>query len=59
MSEIILQEAAAFPTLGALMAWAFARRPPLQLVDVVTQDEFTHDVILKTDEDLFLVFDTT
>ena len=59
MSEQVLQEARAFSTLGTLMAWAFARTPPLHLADVVTQDEFTHDVILKTDADLFLVFDTT
>ena len=34
------------------------RDPALALVDVIVQDEFTHDVIVKA-KDGFLVFDTT
>jgi hypothetical protein len=55
----ILQEVEPFRTLATVMDWAFARKPPAQLINVVTQDEFTHDVIFKIAEDSFLVFDTT
>jgi hypothetical protein len=57
-SEILL-EATAFRTLEQVMQWAFARRPPAELSTVVTQDEFTHDVVIKVETELFLVFDTT
>ena len=35
------------------------RRPELALVDVVVQDEYTHDVIVTGGPAGFLVFDTT
>jgi hypothetical protein len=35
------------------MAWNSA------VVDVVVQDEFTHDVVFRWRDDLFLVFDAT
>jgi hypothetical protein len=34
------------------------RRPELALVDIVVQDEYTHDAIFRRGE-TFLVFDTT
>jgi hypothetical protein len=59
MLDAILQEARAFTSLEAVLRWAFARRPPAELVSVVTQDEFTHDVVIAIDPHTFLVFDTT
>ena len=58
MPDATLQEVEAFQTLEAVMKWAFARTPPAALVNVVTQDEFTHDVVIKA-EGIYLVFDTT
>jgi hypothetical protein len=50
--------AATHRTLEEATRWAFSQKPPLQLVDVVTQDEFTHDVILAA-QSVYLVYDTT
>lgn len=59
MSDEILKEVEELRSLEQVMNWAFARKPPAKLVDVVTQDEFTHDVVLQVDEGVFLNFDTT
>ncbi|HEX8087395.1 MAG TPA: hypothetical protein VF762_00990 [Blastocatellia bacterium] len=48
-----------FRTLEAVMQWAFGRKPPAELFMVVTQDEFTHDVVIRASPETFLVFDTT
>ena len=45
-------------TLEEVLAWAHALRPAAELVDVVVQDEFTHDVIVHA-APAYLVFDTT
>lgn len=41
-----------------IRGWA-ARHPRRLVVDVVTQDEYTHDVILPYRDQLHLVYDTT
>jgi len=46
-------------TLEDLLRWSFLQRPPWQLVEVVVQDEFTHDVVVRDPTRGFLVFDTT
>jgi hypothetical protein len=46
-------------SLHALLQWGLRRDPPIELLDVVVQDEFTHDVVMRWSEGLFLVFDTT
>lgn len=45
--------------LDELLHWAFAQSPPLQLSDVIVQDEFTHDVVLTRPDRRALVFDCT
>jgi hypothetical protein len=55
----LARELAPLGSLHALLQWALHRDPPLELVDVVVQDEFTHDVVLHDRDGLFLVFDTT
>ena len=57
MSDI-LSEVEHYRTLEEVMRWAFTRKPPAEFAGVVTQDEFTHDVILKAAAQVFLVFDT-
>ena len=59
MLEDILKEAEKFASLEQVLNWAFARTPPAKLADVVAQDEFTHDVVIRIDEEIFLNFDTT
>lgn len=36
-----------------------ASRPERKVVAVVVQDEFTHDVVVRWSDDLYLVYDTT
>jgi hypothetical protein len=45
--------AAAFSTLEDVVAW-----PAGELVDVIVQDEFTHDVVVRA-ADVYVCFDTT
>jgi len=48
----------ALHSLEDVLAWAFAQRPPAELLEVIVQDELTHDVIVRHGDD-YLVFDTT
>ena len=41
------------------MLWAFSRKPPAELLNVVTQGEFTHDIVIRVSPEVFLLFDTT
>jgi len=41
------------------MAWCRAQEPARRLAEIVTQDEYTHDVIVAGDGQPYLVFDTT
>ena len=51
-------ELAGLTILQDVIRWGFAQKPPSDVADVVIQDEFTHDVVLRW-RHLFLVFDTT
>jgi hypothetical protein len=44
-------------TLEEVVAWMHARGLPL--VEIVTQDEYTHDVVVAAEPPGYLVFDTT
>ena len=41
--------------LAHVIAWA----GPAAIEEIVTQDEYTHDVLLPYDRDLYLVYDST
>ena len=45
--------------LGDTLEWARAQTPPWSVAEVVTQDEYTHDVVLESSGQPFLAFDTT
>lgn len=45
--------------LEDVVRWAFAQSPPLELVDVVSHDEFTQDVVFRRPDRRALVFDCT
>lgn len=55
----LMREIAPIATLAGVVPWALARNSPAEFVDVVVQDEFTHDVVVRVAPDLFAVFDTT
>ncbi len=46
-------------TLADVLEWARAQEPPRLVAEIVTQDEYTHDVVLPFDGGHFLVFDAT
>jgi hypothetical protein len=58
MPSDILSEVSLICTLEEALRWALKRRPPAALFNVVTQDEFTHDIVVRAAEGCFLVFDT-
>lgn len=51
-------EIAALTTLERVVRWGFSKLPPVDVADIVVQDEFTHDVVVPW-EARYLVFDTT
>jgi hypothetical protein len=46
-------------TLDSVLGWMTVQEPPRAVSNIVTQDEYTHDVIVPWSERLVLVFDTT
>ena len=56
---VLRDEAAAFRMLEHAFRWALRQEPRLAPVDVVIQDEYTHDVMFGAADGSFLVFDTT
>jgi hypothetical protein len=50
---------AALATLADVLAWARTQSPPAAVLEIVTQDEYTHDVVLPFGGDHFLAFDAT
>ncbi len=45
-------------TLEHVVRWGLAQTPQLDIIEVVIQDEFSHDVVMTTADHHFLVFDT-
>jgi hypothetical protein len=45
--------------LAEVLAWARAQRLPLTVTEIVTQDEYTHDILVEVEPRLCLVFDAT
>ncbi len=46
-------------TLGDLLDWSRQLEPPVPAPEVVTQDEYTHDVLIPYAGGRWLDFDTT
>ena len=49
-------------TLADVLSWARTQRPPAEVVEIVTQDEYTHDAVLAVggaDDQVYLAYDTT
>jgi hypothetical protein len=45
-------------TLGDLLRWASRQSPRSQIAEIITQDEFTHDIVLPF-EGTFLSFEAS
>lgn len=52
-------ELPAHGTLLEVVRWSAAQIPPVVIANVVTQDEFTHDLVLRWQAGLFLVYGAT
>ena len=46
-------------TLADVLTWARARTPPVSITEIITQDEYTHDVVLPRGPRQYLAYDTT
>jgi len=46
-------------TLERALDWGCAQEPPLKVEIVITQDEYTHDVLVPFEGRRYLVYDTT
>lgn len=57
MESDILDEVSGFKMLVEVTQWVGAKGTRAALAGVVTQDEFTHDIVVSVDG-VFLVFDT-
>ena len=45
-------------TLADVLAWLRTLSPPRTVTEIITQDEYTHDVVAAYDEERWLAFDT-
>lgn len=45
-------------SLERVLTWGRAQRPPVEIESILTQDEYTHDVLIPF-EGRYLVYDTT
>ncbi|HEY7395214.1 MAG TPA: hypothetical protein VH559_10225 [Gemmatimonadaceae bacterium] len=45
-------------TLAELLTWAARQSPRVHVAEIVTQDEYTHDIVLPYST-IYLSFDTT
>jgi hypothetical protein len=55
----VRDEVSRLATLDQAFRWMFRQEPPWTAVDVVVQDEYTHDVLFGAPDGSFVVFDTT
>ena len=46
-------------TVEDVVRWGLAMSPPRLVERVVVQDEYTHDVAIRWNEGVYLVYDTT
>jgi hypothetical protein len=55
----LIEEVERLATLNQVLRWSLSRKPRAEFVDVVVQDEFHHDVIVRVSSEAFAVFETT
>jgi hypothetical protein len=46
-------------SLENILVWSMAQSPPVCLEDMIQQDEFTNDLVIPFENNLFLVYDVT
>jgi hypothetical protein len=58
-NETLLRELHQLATLKSVLSWSLAQEPRADFVDVVIQDEFHHDVIVRVTDRVYAVFETS
>jgi hypothetical protein len=58
-AEAVYAVASRHKTLEDVVRWGLAQKPPRMIQSVVTQDEYTNDVVLLAADGVYLVYDTT
>jgi hypothetical protein len=46
-------------TLADVLRWGRAQSPPYAVIEIITQDEYTQDVVVPFEGEHFLAFDAT
>ena len=57
--DLVRESASTLGSLGDVLTWLRTFDPPGEILGVVGLDEFTNDVIVRFQPDLYAVFDTT
>jgi hypothetical protein len=57
--DAIWDEVREFSSLGAVIRWSMSREPRAEFVDVLVQDEYNHDVIVRVAGTVYAVFETS
>jgi hypothetical protein len=57
--ERLAREVSEHTSLERLLEWGRAQRPVRRVDEIVTQDEYTHDVLLPLEEPFVLAYDVT
>ncbi len=57
--ETLVQAVSRQTSIKHAVDWLATHRPPLTIEDMVTQDEFSHDILAPYPEGLYLVYDVT
>jgi hypothetical protein len=57
--ESLAQTVALHGGLDDIFAWGRTQSPPVHPSDVIKQDEFSHDVLLRLNNGLWLAYGTT
>ncbi len=55
----LLATLGSFTSLSEVLGWGRSLVPPRGPAEILTQDEYTHDVVFELAADRWLVFDTT
>ena len=58
-NDTLIRELHPLATLKQVLSWAMAQEPRAEFVDVVVQDEFHHDVIVRVTDYVYAVFETS
>jgi hypothetical protein len=58
-TDELLAELHQIATLKGVLSWAMAQEPGAEFVDVVIQDEYHHDVIVRVTDYVYAVFETS